>query len=334
MNQMDSESVVIKKRGRKPKIKLESNSTPGVIDYTVTEKKKRGRKKKYEIENSVKMLNRDHLNNFNHHVAYSDDEDKSCIDDIRNISFGNLAIKISKKQNIEDSIDDYRNNIILQTKKENKGCEINENEYSNEEEIIPIEQIINVNNTEEKVFEERKNYTRDYNDNITKSFKRLRIITTIKDIITDSVWPEKTDLHCWWCCHKFDTSPCTLPTNYDSYKKKYTFVGVFCSWNCTKSYNIEKNDYKKAERSGLITLLVKQLYGMSESILIKSAPPRQCLKMFGGYMDISEFRDNFSYVDAYSMNLMSYKYNYPEITEITNIKLKNRNNRLRLVRNM
>jgi hypothetical protein len=80
---MDSEDSLIikKKRGRKPKNRdinqqIESNLIQN------TEKKKRGRKKKYEIENFNRIVNRDLPNNFNHKIAYSDDEEYEQIKDL------------------------------------------------------------------------------------------------------------------------------------------------------------------------------------------------------------------------------------------------------------
>ena len=109
-------------------------------------------------------------------------------------------------------------------------------------------------------------------------------------------------------------------------------MGIFCSWNCTKSYNFERNDHKQYERAGLISLLVNQISTVDESICIKAAPPRQCLKIFGGYMSIDEFRNCFSVVDSYHINLVKYNYVYPEITEITNVKVKTEKKNLRLAR--
>jgi len=171
------------------------------------------------------------------------------------------------------------------------------------------------------------------NFNKEKSIKRLRVVTTLKNVIKDSTFPEKTNICCWWCCHRFDTCPCTLPIDYDSNRKKYTFIGIFCSWNCTKSYNLNSISNKKFERSELITLLIKQMYGISNAIGIKSAPPRECLKMFGGYMGIEDFRDDFSFVNAYNINLVKFNYVYPEVTEITNLNIKSNKKNLRLSRN-
>ena len=104
-----------KKRGRKPK-----NFTFEEVPVHTTEKKKRGRKKKYEIENFERILHRGEENNFNHNIAYSDDEceNHTLIDSKVNqqISFGNLNITISKNNDEKKVNDDYRYNITEKAK--------------------------------------------------------------------------------------------------------------------------------------------------------------------------------------------------------------------------
>ena len=323
--------ILKKKRGRKPKNFI----NPDVNTTVITEKKKRGRKKKYEIENFEKILNRNTLNNFDHNIAYSDDEDINKIDlknnlidqkSIKKVAFGNLDITISKNINTTLPEQNYKNII-----KHN----IIEDEYSEEEEEEEIseEDEEETSEVKERFYKETTKYTTDFTDKIKdQSLKRLRVITCLKNEINTCEWPDKIDTCCWWCCHTFECSPCTLPTKYDSLRKRFTFIGTFCSWNCTKAYNLDKNDQKKYERAGLITLLIQQLYGIASAISIKSSPPRQCLKMFGGYMSIDEFRNKSSLVDSYHLNLINFNYIYPEITEVTNVKLKNENKNLRLCR--
>ena len=310
-----------KKRGRKPK-----NFIIEPVHDNV-EKKKRGRKKKYEIENFEKILNREEIDNFDHNIAYSDDEDivkneTGLIDpgkSIKKVSFGNLNITISKSVN---NLPEQKYRDIV-----NRGA-IDEDEYSDEEIIETRAE----KPTLEKNYNETKKYTTEFSDTIKdKSLRRLRVVTCLKNEIPED-WPDKSNVCCWWCCHKFDSCPCTMPTKYDPLRKRFSFVGIFCSWNCTKAYNLDKNDQKKYERAGLITLLIQQLYGIASAISIKSAPPRQGLKMFGGYMSIDEFRSNSSGVDSYHLNLMKFNYIYPEITEVTNIKLKQERKNLRLCR--
>jgi len=160
----------------------------------------------------------------------------------------------------------------------------------------------------------------------------MRVVTCLNNIITDNEWPIDCNICCWWCCHKFENIPCTLPTKYDPLRKRFTFTGMFCSWNCSKAYNLNMSDYKKIERNGLITFLLQQLYGIDTAIRIKPAPPRETLKMFGGYLDIFEFRNRYTIVDCYHLNLDKHNFIYPEISEVTNIKVKSEKKNLRLQR--
>ncbi len=101
-------------------------------------------------------------------------------------------------------------------------------------------------------------------------------------------WPDQTNIHCWWCCHQFDGPPCTLPEYIR--RDKFYVSGCFCSFNCAASYNFNKNDNNVWERYTLLNLMYKKLYNL-QFIKIEMAPPREVLKMFGGYMDITEFRN-------------------------------------------
>jgi len=301
-----------KKRGRKPKNNNEC-STETIVEQSPktiveSEKKKRGRKKKYEIENFEKIINRNYLNNFNHNIAYSDDEEILINEEgeTSNIAFGNLNITISKT-NDQRSNESYRYNIIEKAK---MNCtDIQQNEYSSESESeMDMDTFLNKK-------EKPQTSTGTCAGNVIT--KRLKIFHTLKNVITDSTWPKKTNVCCWWCCHPFENTPCTLPVRYNEYTKRYTLTGIFCSWNCTRAYNMEKNDHRSNERSELITFLVKQLSSIKDSIFIKKAPPRQSLKMFGGNMNINEFRNSFSSINSYHLNLLNYVYIYPEINEYT-----------------
>lgn len=101
-------------------------------------------------------------------------------------------------------------------------------------------------------------------------------------------WPDQTNIHCWWCCHQFDGPPCTLPEYIR--RDKFYVSGCFCSFNCAASYNFNKNDNGVWERYTLLNLMYKKLYN-TNFVKIEMAPPREVLKMFGGYIDIEEFRN-------------------------------------------
>jgi hypothetical protein len=83
--------------------------------------------------------------------------------------------------------------------------------------------------------------------------------------------------------------PCALPEVYR--KDKFYVSGVFCSFNCSASYNFSKNDGEDMwMRYSLLNLMYKKMYG-NRFVKIGMAPPREVLKMFGGYMCIDEFRE-------------------------------------------
>jgi len=201
----------------------------------------------------------------------------------------------------------------------NKGL-INETELESDEEQ-EVELIVNQNNFE-KIYKENKKYITDFTENIKEqNVKRMRIVTCLKNVIVDNEWPDKCDICCWWCCHKFDNIPCTLPTKYDPLRKRFTFTGIFCSWNCSKSYNNNMSDHKRYERNTFLCLLIQQLYNIETSLRISPAPPRECLKMFGGYLDIEQFRNKYHTVDCYHLNLIKNNFLFPNVTEVTNIKV-------------
>lgn len=101
-------------------------------------------------------------------------------------------------------------------------------------------------------------------------------------------WPEKTDIHCWWCCHPFEGSPRPLPMRYDNKRKRFKVSGVFCSWSCARSYACDDNSVVSKNSVTHLFEFTKQIYG--KSIDIPPAPPRQSLRIFGGDMSIEEFR--------------------------------------------
>lgn len=104
-----------------------------------------------------------------------------------------------------------------------------------------------------------------------------------------NTWPESTNTCCWWCCNTFEGMPCALPELYR--KDKFYVSGVFCSFNCAASYNFSKNDGEDMwMRYSLLNLMYRKMFH-GKFVKIGLAPPREVLKMFGGYMCIDEFRE-------------------------------------------
>ena len=104
----------------------------------------------------------------------------------------------------------------------------------------------------------------------------------------DKDWPEKTNMHCWWDTHSFDTVPIPAPLDYSKNLKKFKIYGCFCSFNCALSHCLETNSQNTSLTSFFYTKWV------GKKIKIKKAPPRQCLDIYGGTMTIEEFRESFT----------------------------------------
>jgi len=353
-NQNDKNIYEKKKRGRKKKYEIENfekilnrnyqNNFNHNIVYSDDEEytKVNGNGNKIPINND----------NGNGNDSFTDNTKKSIAFGNLNITIS------KNKTNFDSSVTTYRNNILEKTRNKvfntNGNVElidnltlINASEYSDEE--IPNDthihndihtpndthihtpndthihtpndtHIHNHTPTPNPYCIKVNNDDNNNNNKLKKNVvKRVKSFHTLENVVLNGKkWPNSTNVACWWCCHQFNGSPCTLPTKYDQFKKKYNFTGIFCSWNCAKAYNLDKNDYKTFERNELITLLVKQLSSIEDAICIKKAPPRQALQIFGGYMNINQFRSSFSRVDGFHMNLMNYVYIHPEITELTN----------------
>jgi hypothetical protein len=117
-------------------------------------------------------------------------------------------------------------------------------------------------------------------------------IVTLMGAHTDlNKWPESTSICCWNCCHPFEGVPVPATSKVNRLGKLTKCHGVFCSFNCSKRYILDKNTHGVWEAASLLSLLHYNVVG--RHISIKTAPPRICLAMFGGNMSIEQYRAGF-----------------------------------------
>ena len=356
-----------KKRGRKPKIK----------DIEENEKipKKRGRKPKEKIY-SVKELPKtffeenknetfilhlpiktnDKMNDNNplpnvknglNYSIYDEDMNNYKINnnnllptqfDLLDIGTNNLIFDSEKNDNYENIDSNYKpglntNGLLRLASPESNQvmCDLHLSHLSNLSNMT-----VNANLKEE---DESKT-----NRIIKKNLKN--IMYEFINANNNKIWPDSTNIYCWWCCHPFDGPPCAIPEYYK--KEKFYVNGCFCNFNCATSYNFSKNDDNMWERYSLLNLMYKKLYN-HKFVKINLAPPREILKIFGGYLSIEEFRENslrnektymvikpplISIIPKIEENISStsknFKNNYPLVNE--SILNKTQNN-LKLKRN-
>jgi len=132
-------------------------------------------------------------------------------------------------------------------------------------------------------------------DHATSKTFRLFSHTLTVDPTPFPEWPSHTELHCWNCCHQFDTVPISIPqtsVNVNA-KKHYSVYGVFCSINCAKKYLMDKHTHDRPQLLMTLNELCVDVYGMCADKVFNAiaAPPRMCLSMFGGDMDIEAYRE-------------------------------------------
>lgn len=95
---------------------------------------------------------------------------------------------------------------------------------------------------------------------------------------------------CWNCCHSFEEIVYGLPLKYIS-NVFYTY-GDFCSLECAARYALEYFD-NYHEIISLVNLY-NNVINSSVDKVVSIAPNKLLLKIFGGTMDIEEYRSGFS----------------------------------------
>ena len=174
-------------------------------------------------------------------------------------------------------------------------------------------------------FSDEKDKVEYSETNERETNKKRGFFEIMHEFIHSDNWLDKTDICCWWCCHQFETVPIGLPVKYDE-KKKFHVKGVFCSFSCMMAYKNDNPIYQS--KRDLINFLYKKLTGaFLLDINLVPAPPRCALKMFGGELNINQFRNSFKENKIYKMIQypMFICNDYIEEVDIENIKRVNQN---------
>lgn len=95
---------------------------------------------------------------------------------------------------------------------------------------------------------------------------------------------------CLWCCHPFPWKASILPISYDAYENMYACEGHFCCPECAMASlysDPSLSDVSRWTRHSLLSDLYRKMYTAHE---LTPAPPRTTLRLFGGPLDIEQFR--------------------------------------------
>lgn len=266
-----SDVKVPKKRGRKPKNKPVEPKIP----------KKRGRKPTGKIlsltKGEVSRIENDedciiaHIPLQDSDIEkYSKKSSSKSNNSDTNFSESEVSVNTENSANNELSLE---NPTLFNDKKSNT-----ENKYIKylEKKIDKLKKELEYHNDKNSSTEV---FSNDYNIE--------KLTDNVVNVEEEKLCLKDKNIHCWWCCHKFDNTPFPLPNKF--YKNKFHVFGVFCSPSCALSYNLDMNDHKIWERNSLIIKLYNIL---TENKLdtINPALPRQSLNIFGGPYTIEEYR--------------------------------------------
>jgi hypothetical protein len=162
-----------------------------------------------------------------------------------------------------------------------------------------------------------------------RQLKKVRLLVEFEEKSKKDEWPLSTSVHCYWCCHPFASTPVGLPVKYSNEKFSVIgcFCSLECA--ASYNFNSRISVDEIWERYNLLNLLAEKLFTSNlelnernvsvgentptptsteehgtdmENKLhgeiacfwnqggVKQAPDRTTLKMFGGYLNIDEFR--------------------------------------------
>lgn len=122
---------------------------------------------------------------------------------------------------------------------------------------------------------------------VDQSHKVVNILKDFEEKNKNKEWPSNTSISCYWCCHRFDNAPYGIPITYQN--GTFYVFGCFCSLECAAAHNFNatNNLDDMWERYNLINLLSRKIQHNNR---VRPAPDRLALKIFGGYMEIEQFR--------------------------------------------
>lgn len=158
---------------------------------------------------------------------------------------------------------------------------------------------------------------------ITAETNKKKVVELLKDFEEknkNNEWPLSTSIHCYWCCHKFDTIPFGIPLKYTD--NKFSVFGCFCSLECAAAYNFNSNENMNEtwERYNLLNMLARKV---NYTTNVKPAPSKLALKTFGGYMGIEEFREFCRSSKIVNVNFPPMMTITQQIEEINEFELHN-----------
>lgn len=296
LNRMSSNDEVKRKRGRKPKPKTE------VVEKKIP--KKRGRKPKQQAPDAGKQIN-NHLS-----VPIQSVINKPIL---IKLNIGRADVKRIDQQlsqfgkfvssSRDPATREYSPQVHIPTAF---------NQEQSEQQFVSIKPKQTDNRPTNHAPEPKQNVDTDRSgpELGTQFCDEKEKVISLPSVYEKGIWPEKTNIRCWWCTLPFDSIPCFIPKKMRV--GKYHVIGCFCSFNCSMAYNLyalDQNQYECLRQCALIHTMYTEIYGEIKEIL--PSPPKEVMAMYGGKLSVDQYRKKLK-----ECNIQSYKLNYPPIVGI------------------
>ncbi len=113
-----------------------------------------------------------------------------------------------------------------------------------------------------------------------------KLMMRFVDANRDQKLPDSTDVACFWDCHSFRGMPCVIPIKVE--EDIWHVYGNFCCPECAAAHLFQErlDTHVQWERYALLN----RLYAGGGTNTVRLAGPRAVLRLFGGNLDITEYR--------------------------------------------
>lgn len=305
-----------KRRGRKPKsetIKTDLTKVSKLESDATIDEKKTKKKQNVASLDETNHRNLDNIEDINEPIILhlnirsshtSDESLEKGGNDIKNINYEKSfyeydpIIEEPNAYNVETTFSSIPENVSHDDM-EQQNVKMNDNNNTNNNTLNIKSFFVN-----KKLQNDNEDKKHDCLEETSKSATNDKL----KDIIQVGGWSELTNVACYWDCHTFTNYPVGIPIKY----KDNTFhvFGCFCSLECAVSYNFHSNENvgNVWERYNLINLMAQMMNYKSN---VKPAMSRKCLKLFGGKLNIQDFRKN---------NIITNPLSYPMVSIVEQIE--------------
>jgi hypothetical protein len=269
------------------------------------QKTKRGRKPKME-----KMSIIDITSNYYNEPTTTEVKNKNV-----------YKINEEEKYNTNDS--DNENIIMKLNITSTNSCELFDNTsimldgYTNEKCYSTYET--------SSIKDDESTYSDGYDDKNEPYSNNLKVVQLLKDFEEKNKlneWPISTSISCYWCCHTFMNTPFGIPVKYVN--NRFYVYGCFCSLECAAAHNNhnKNNMDDMLERYSLINLLSRKI---NYKVIVKPAPSKLTLTMFGGQQSIEEFRRSSESCKLVNINFPPMMTMVQQLEEINESEINNDN---------